>query len=211
MFLLTEPTTSISSSEQVLTLTIFSKASNGIFHFPFLPLPLFFTNVFHFELSGLVFEGPLMAPASSPVLRITLFASSPCNFSRFFFLIIIVNFFYDVFLLDFHFCFFLKNVIRPGEESSDQVTDYTSASEEGNIFVYTCDNDFYKRIWCCHLSNYSLWAYFYVLCTDSYAAELVVSEGESVYDFCWYPYMSASGAFFLQFATKLFGLPFDLQ
>lgn len=27
---------------------------------------------------------------------------------------------------------------------------------------------------------------------DSFAANLVVSEGESVYDFCWYPYMSAS-------------------
>ncbi|KAF4386908.1 hypothetical protein F8388_006863 [Cannabis sativa] len=27
---------------------------------------------------------------------------------------------------------------------------------------------------------------------DSYAANLVVNEGESVYDFCWYPYMSAS-------------------
>ncbi|GMN50908.1 hypothetical protein TIFTF001_020057 [Ficus carica] len=27
---------------------------------------------------------------------------------------------------------------------------------------------------------------------DSFAANLVVSKGESVYDFCWYPYMSAS-------------------
>ncbi|KAE8720309.1 Transducin/WD40 repeat-like superfamily protein isoform 2 [Hibiscus syriacus] len=30
---------------------------------------------------------------------------------------------------------------------------------------------------------------------DSYAAQLVVSEGESVYDFCWYPFMSSSGSF----------------
>ncbi|XP_009768009.1 uncharacterized protein LOC107788521 isoform X2 [Nicotiana tabacum] len=28
--------------------------------------------------------------------------------------------------------------------------------------------------------------------TDSYAASLVMSEGESVYDYCWYPYMSSS-------------------
>ncbi|XP_062087343.1 uncharacterized protein LOC133794159 isoform X2 [Humulus lupulus] len=27
---------------------------------------------------------------------------------------------------------------------------------------------------------------------DSYAANLVLNEGESVYDFCWYPYMSVS-------------------
>ena len=30
---------------------------------------------------------------------------------------------------------------------------------------------------------------------DSYAANLVINEGESVYDYCWYPYMSASGVF----------------
>lgn len=29
---------------------------------------------------------------------------------------------------------------------------------------------------------------------DSYDASLVVKEGEPVYDFCWYPYMTASGA-----------------
>lgn len=28
---------------------------------------------------------------------------------------------------------------------------------------------------------------------DSYGASLLVNEGESVYDFCWYPYMSVSG------------------
>jgi len=31
------------------------------------------------------------------------------------------------------------------------------------------------------------------LIADSFAANLVVTEGESVYDFCWYPYMSATG------------------
>lgn len=29
---------------------------------------------------------------------------------------------------------------------------------------------------------------------DSFAANIVMVEGESVYDYCWYPYMSASGA-----------------
>lgn len=28
---------------------------------------------------------------------------------------------------------------------------------------------------------------------DSYASSLMVSEAETVYDFCWYPYMYASG------------------
>ncbi|XP_056692330.1 uncharacterized protein [Spinacia oleracea] len=31
---------------------------------------------------------------------------------------------------------------------------------------------------------------------DSYTANLVINEGESVYDYCWYPYMSASGGTF---------------
>lgn len=29
---------------------------------------------------------------------------------------------------------------------------------------------------------------------DSYVASLIVKEAESVYDYCWYPYMSVSGA-----------------
>lgn len=36
---------------------------------------------------------------------------------------------------------------------------------------------------------------------DSYAANCVVNEGESVYDFCWYPYMSASDPVTSVFAT----------
>ncbi|KAM1455924.1 hypothetical protein FF1_005042 [Malus domestica] len=36
---------------------------------------------------------------------------------------------------------------------------------------------------------------------DSYAANLVVNEGESVYDFCWYPYMSAADPVTCVFAT----------
>lgn len=33
-----------------------------------------------------------------------------------------------------------------------------------------------------------------VLPADSFTANLIMVEGESVYDYCWYPYMSASGA-----------------
>jgi hypothetical protein len=28
---------------------------------------------------------------------------------------------------------------------------------------------------------------------DSFSAAIMVPEGETVYDFCWYPYMLASG------------------
>ncbi|XP_022715988.1 telomerase Cajal body protein 1 isoform X2 [Durio zibethinus] len=45
---------------------------------------------------------------------------------------------------------------------------------------------------------------------DSYAAELVVSEGESVYDFCWYPYMSASDPVTCVFATSTRDHPIHL-
>lgn len=48
-----------------------------------------------------------------------------------------------------------------------------------------------------HLSEVILFKLlcFYSSAADSYAANCVVNEGESVYDFCWYPYMSASGIF----------------
>ncbi|KAL3740415.1 hypothetical protein ACJRO7_021664 [Eucalyptus globulus] len=36
---------------------------------------------------------------------------------------------------------------------------------------------------------------------DSFAANLVVTEGESVYDFCWYPYMSATDPVSCVFAS----------
>ncbi|XP_021294493.1 telomerase Cajal body protein 1 [Herrania umbratica] len=45
---------------------------------------------------------------------------------------------------------------------------------------------------------------------DSYKAELVVSEGESVYDFCWYPYMSASDPVTCVFATTTRDHPIHL-
>lgn len=31
------------------------------------------------------------------------------------------------------------------------------------------------------------------LAIDSYSSDLIVNEAETVYDYCWYPYMSSSG------------------
>jgi WD40 repeat protein len=36
---------------------------------------------------------------------------------------------------------------------------------------------------------------------DSYGASIQVNEGEPVYDFCWYPYMSVSDPATCVFAT----------
>ncbi|KAG8376846.1 hypothetical protein BUALT_Bualt09G0106300 [Buddleja alternifolia] len=46
--------------------------------------------------------------------------------------------------------------------------------------------------------------------SDSYAANLVVSEGESVYDYCWYPHMSASNPDLCVFMTTARDLPIHL-
>ncbi|XP_059437677.1 uncharacterized protein LOC132170641 [Corylus avellana] len=45
---------------------------------------------------------------------------------------------------------------------------------------------------------------------DSYAANVVVNEGESVYDFCWYPYMSASDPVSCVFASTTRDHPIHL-
>ncbi|KAK7836441.1 telomerase cajal body protein 1 [Quercus suber] len=45
---------------------------------------------------------------------------------------------------------------------------------------------------------------------DSYAAKLVMNEGESVYDFCWYPYMSASDPVSCVFASTARDHPIHL-
>ncbi|PNX54814.1 telomerase cajal body protein 1-like [Trifolium pratense] len=45
---------------------------------------------------------------------------------------------------------------------------------------------------------------------NSYAASLVMSEGESIHDFCWYPYMSASDPVTNVFATTTRDHPIHL-
>ncbi|KAL0322246.1 UNVERIFIED_CONTAM: Telomerase Cajal body protein 1 [Sesamum calycinum] len=46
--------------------------------------------------------------------------------------------------------------------------------------------------------------------SDSYGASLVVSEGESVYDYCWYPHMSSSNPDLCVFATSTRDHPIHL-
>ncbi|KAI6704949.1 hypothetical protein NL676_007911 [Syzygium grande] len=43
--------------------------------------------------------------------------------------------------------------------------------------------------------------FVFSLVADSFAANLVVTEGESVYDFCWYPYVSATDRVSCVFAS----------
>ncbi|XP_010449051.1 PREDICTED: telomerase Cajal body protein 1-like [Camelina sativa] len=45
---------------------------------------------------------------------------------------------------------------------------------------------------------------------DSYGASLLINEGESVYDFCWYPYMSVSDPLTCVFATSTRDHPIHL-
>lgn len=45
---------------------------------------------------------------------------------------------------------------------------------------------------------------------DSYAANIVVNEGESIYDYCWYPYMSASDPTTCVYATTTRDHPIHL-
>ncbi|CAL9226293.1 unnamed protein product [Arabidopsis halleri] len=45
---------------------------------------------------------------------------------------------------------------------------------------------------------------------DSYGASLLVNEGESIYDFCWYPYMSVSDPLTCVFATSTRDHPIHL-
>ncbi|KAF3326245.1 putative guanine nucleotide-binding protein [Carex littledalei] len=63
-------------------------------------------------------------------------------------------------------------------------------SPDGSCFL-TCSDDnslrlFYLPENACTTEHTS------TASSDSYGAGLVVNEGESVYDYCWYPYMSAS-------------------
>ncbi|CAN4083950.1 unnamed protein product [Withania somnifera] len=46
--------------------------------------------------------------------------------------------------------------------------------------------------------------------TDSYGASLVMSDGESVYDYCWYPYMSSSSPETCVFASTTRDHPIHL-
>lgn len=118
-------------------------------------------------------------------------------------------FFLILFLLNILYGQFLCN--RPANGTEHLSDSACSVATDEGKFAYMGNYYFFKRLEChvkvfpffCFLAL--LWSYYFLifisvlteccclLVGDSFAANLVVSEGESVYDFCWYPYMSASG------------------
>lgn len=92
--------------------------------------------------------------------------------------------------------------LRPYDESCGYVTDCSLAADTGNLSF-----QFFYFVWhsiVCQLivkrffMHVALISYC-VLLTDSYDSKLTIVEGESVYDFCWYPFMSASSTLFVSF------------
>ncbi|CAK9144096.1 unnamed protein product [Ilex paraguariensis] len=63
-------------------------------------------------------------------------------------------------------------------------------SPDGSCFL-TCSDDNTFRIFPLPDNESGGYANSCSADADSYTADLVVTEGESVYDYCWYPYMSA--------------------
>ncbi|PIN18577.1 Guanine nucleotide-binding protein [Handroanthus impetiginosus] len=72
-------------------------------------------------------------------------------------------------------------------------------SPDGSCFL-TCSDDNTLRVF--SLPYDDSYAAPSMPDSDSYVANLVLSEGESVYDYCWYPYMSASNPDLCVFATS---------
>ncbi|XP_031276764.1 telomerase Cajal body protein 1 [Pistacia vera] len=78
---------------------------------------------------------------------------------------------------------------------------FLTNSEDNTLRVFTLpDNGGGDDINACSLANEQ----------DSFDANLVVREGESVYDFCWYPYMSASDPVSCVFASTTRDHPIHL-
>ncbi|KAA8519874.1 hypothetical protein F0562_014036, partial [Nyssa sinensis] len=86
-------------------------------------------------------------------------------------------------------------------------------SPDGSCFLTTSDDNT-LRVFALpdndsggHINDYSPVA---DAAADSYAANLVVTEGESIYDYCWYPYMSASDSVTCVFASTTRDHPIHL-
>ncbi|KAA8519885.1 hypothetical protein F0562_014205 [Nyssa sinensis] len=78
---------------------------------------------------------------------------------------------------------------------------FLTSSDDNTLRVFALpDNDSGG-----HINDYSP-----VADADSYAANLVVTEGESIYDYCWYPYMSASDPVTCVFASTTRDHPIHL-
>ncbi|KAI4296625.1 hypothetical protein L6164_036571 [Bauhinia variegata] len=84
-------------------------------------------------------------------------------------------------------------------------------SPDGSCFLASSDDNTF-RVFSLpdHESDILHGAYSVDLDHDSFAANLVLREGESIYDFCWYPFMSASDPVTNVFATTTRDHPIHL-
>lgn len=78
---------------------------------------------------------------------------------------------------------------------------FLTSSDDNTLRLFTLPNDESTYLTECSSSNTD---------EDSYAANLVINEGESVYDYCWYPHMSASDLTSCVFATTTRDHPIHL-
>ncbi|XP_059623460.1 uncharacterized protein LOC132266562 isoform X2 [Cornus florida] len=78
---------------------------------------------------------------------------------------------------------------------------FLTSSNDNTFRLFTLpDNDSGNHLDACSLAADA----------DSYAADIVLSEGESIYDYCWYPYMSASDPVTCVFASTTRDHPIHL-
>lgn len=84
-------------------------------------------------------------------------------------------------------------------------------SPDGSCFL-TCSDDNTFRVFPLQYyeSNSNMDSCSSASDADSYPANLVIGEGESVYDYCWYPYMSASSPDTCVFASTTRDHPIHL-
>ncbi|KAH7516000.1 hypothetical protein FEM48_Zijuj10G0088100 [Ziziphus jujuba var. spinosa] len=106
----------------------------------------------------------------------------------------------------YHFCHQFRTASNPnnflkGVKWSPDGSCFLTSSEDNTLRMFTLP-DYGNN----HLNECSVAA----ASEDSYAADLFVYEGESVYDFCWYPYMSASDPITSVFATTTRDHPIHL-
>ncbi|XP_042520495.1 telomerase Cajal body protein 1 [Macadamia integrifolia] len=88
----------------------------------------------------------------------------------------------------YHFCHQFRKGSNPnnflkGIKWSPDGSCFISSSDDDTLRIFNLPGNFDVN----HVD-----AYPSIVDEDSFVANVVVSEGESVYDYCWYPYMSAS-------------------
>ncbi|XAR66391.1 hypothetical protein NMG60_11012613 [Bertholletia excelsa] len=84
-------------------------------------------------------------------------------------------------------------------------------SPDGSCFLTSADDRAFRLFLLPDVSYYgNVCAFDAETGGDSYAANLVVNEGESIYDYCWYPYMSASDPVTSVFASTTRDHPIHL-